>query len=85
MSQNTNIGKKTLQQHLVDLHIGLVQALEEKIATGEASASDFREARELLKQNSITADASDGSLEALKASISNDSDFEEDMLNGFNN
>lgn len=74
---------KSLSLLLGDLHESLTKELIERINSGEGTAADFREARELLKQNQITADSSNAALEALKASMGNQSTFEEDMANDF--
>lgn len=51
-----------LEKELVGLFETTIKALKEKISTGEYTASDMKNAIELLKNNNITCDEKTGEI-----------------------
>ncbi len=59
-----------INEVLADIHIALAEDLLNKIRGGEATASELNVARQMLKDNSITATpTTDNGLEAMKEAL----------------
>lgn len=54
------MAQTTMEKLLSDLLEETTRQLLERIKTGEASPADFKNARELLKDNNITSDVQSG-------------------------
>lgn len=56
------MAENILEQELSDLLVEMVRSFREKIKNGEATASDMKNAIQLLKDNNITYDVKKGEI-----------------------
>lgn len=65
---------------MCDLHGEIVKVLLEKIRSGEATGTDLNVARQLLKDNGITAGAKNKHINDLTSELDRIPDFEDEAV-----